>query len=59
MSFCMQSFYFSIKLLKSGFVANVKWREEPGFGMLPISKETYLETMRSHLLCISLGYTTY
>ena len=23
-----------MKLLKSRFVANVKWREEPGFGML-------------------------
>ena len=26
--------YFSLQLLKSGFVANVKWQEEPGFGML-------------------------
>ena len=25
---------FPIKLLKSGFVASVKYREEPGFGML-------------------------
>ena len=34
MSVCMKKFYFPIKLLKIGFVANVKWREEPGFGLL-------------------------
>ena len=34
MSICMKNFNFSIKLLKNLFVANVKWREEPGFGML-------------------------
>ena len=31
---CMKKFYFTIKLLKRGFVANAKWRKEPGFGML-------------------------
>ena len=30
MSICMKMFYFTIKLLKIGFVANVKYREEPG-----------------------------
>ena len=30
----MKKFYFTIKLLKRGFVANAKWRKEPGFGML-------------------------
>ena len=30
----MKNFYFPLKLLKSGFMANVRWREEPGFGML-------------------------
>ena len=34
MSTCMKKFYFHMKFLKSGFVANVKWREEPGFGLL-------------------------
>ena len=34
MSICMKNFYFSIKLLKKGFVANAKWRKEPGFGIL-------------------------
>ena len=33
MSICMKNVCISIKLLKSGFVANVKWREEPGIGM--------------------------
>ena len=31
MSICMKNVYCPLKLLKSGFVANVKWREEPGF----------------------------
>ena len=26
-------FTLPIELLKSGFIANVKWREEPSFGM--------------------------
>ena len=34
MSICMKNFYFPMKLFKSGFVANVNKREEPGFGML-------------------------
>ena len=34
MSICMKVFCLPIKLFKRGFVANVKWREEPGFGML-------------------------
>ena len=33
MSVCIKK-YFQTNLLKSGFVTNVKWREEPGFGML-------------------------
>ena len=32
MSICMKHFYFPIKLLKSGFVANVKQRGEPSIG---------------------------
>ena len=28
MSVCMKKFYFHMKSLKSGFVANVKWRKE-------------------------------
>ena len=31
---CLNNFHLPIKLLKSGFVANVKWREEPDLGML-------------------------
>ena len=27
-------YLFSNKILKTGFAANVKWKEEPGFGML-------------------------
>ena len=34
MSICVKNSHFSIKLLKSGFMANVEWREEPVFGML-------------------------
>ena len=34
MLICMNKFYFTITMLKSGFVANVKKRREPGFGML-------------------------
>ena len=34
MSVGMNNFYFPIKLLKNGFVANVKCRAEPSFGML-------------------------
>ena len=36
MSVCIKLFHFLMKLLtgKSGFVANDKWREKPGFGML-------------------------
>ena len=34
MSVCMNNFYFSIKLLKSGIVANAKLRKDPGLGML-------------------------
>ena len=34
MSIYMNNFYFPIKLLKSGFVAKVKWPQEPGFGMM-------------------------
>ena len=30
----MENVYFPRILLKSGIVANVEWREEPGFGML-------------------------
>ena len=33
MSVYMNNGYYPIKLLKSGFVANVKWRKEPGFGI--------------------------
>ena len=28
-----EKIYFQIKLLKSAFVANFKWQEEPGFSM--------------------------
>ena len=35
MSIWMKNFYFPIKLLKSGFLKNVKkLRADPGFGML-------------------------
>ena len=36
MSVCIKLFHFLMKLLtgKSGLVANDKWREKPGFGML-------------------------
>ena len=30
----MKNFYFPIKLLETGFVAKVKQREEPDFGMM-------------------------
>ena len=33
MSICINNFDFSIKLLKSKFVANVKRQEDPGFGI--------------------------
>ena len=33
MSICKKKTYFKVKKLKSGFVTNVKCREEPGFGM--------------------------
>ena len=33
MSIFVKNNYFAIKLLERGFVANVKWREEPGFGI--------------------------
>ena len=43
MSICMKkNYYFPIKLLKSGFVANVKYGEEPGFGMLHHKYSSYL-----------------
>ena len=42
MSICIKEFYFPIKLLKSGFMANVKQREEPGFGMAHHKYALYL-----------------
>ena len=42
MSIRIKNFYFPIKLLKSGFLANVKWREEPGFGMLHHNFSSFL-----------------
>ena len=34
MSNCFKKNIFHIKLLKTGFVANDKWRQAPGFVML-------------------------
>ena len=34
MSICMKKFHFTIIIIKTGFVTNAKWREQPGFGML-------------------------
>ena len=42
----MKKFYFTIKLLKRGFVANAKWRKEPGFGMLH-----HIFALSKHMLC--------
>ena len=34
MSICMIFFYIPINLIKIAFVANAKWQEETGFGMV-------------------------
>ena len=34
MSNCLKKNIFHIKLLKTGFVANDKWRQAPGFELL-------------------------
>ena len=34
MSNCITKNIFHIKLIKTGFVANDKWRQEPGFELL-------------------------
>ena len=34
MSNCIKIFNFPIKLLKTGFVPNDKWRQAPGFNLL-------------------------
>ena len=32
---CTKNFIFPIKLLLTGFLANDKWRQAPGFDLLP------------------------
>ena len=34
MSNCLKKYIFHIKSLKTGFVANEKWRQAPGFELL-------------------------
>ena len=34
MSSCIEKIIFHVKLLKTQFVANDKWRQAPGFDML-------------------------
>ena len=49
----MQEKIFDNKLHKSGFVANVKWREEPGFGML--HHINIILTESQNAFCIFVG----
>ena len=52
MSNCIKKLIFHLKLLNTGFVANDKWRQVPGFDMLHHIYFRLLRTVRTK------GYST-
>ena len=49
MSNCIKKIIFHLKLLNTGFVANDKWRQVPGYDMLHHILHSFLEK------CLSLN----